>query len=349
MAEFIDQKREIFLVQLLIDRKNKEIHRIQNLRKTEKKNIVEEYAKIAETSNQYKMTTNQNEAELTRGKRTMDAAIRKRTELSKELKKKSAFVAVLESEISRNEETLYSYRNYAEFMKKLTPSDKKMLDYFSQPKVLLDELEKVENENLFLIRHCQELTDEQESGLRTVQSEIDKTDAESNEVIDAMNKLQHVDAVQLTGAGALSKECDTLDAQRRRLSNLVTRTYKHCFGEAADVNTLARLERIENELEKMYHQSAAIDPAFMAAKQSEKDKARRDIQRKEKVERQEKEQKRKLEQALARAQMPIKRRTGRPMVERTLPLKLNRNPVDEKKKQQEEEQQDVFLYGAITD
>lgn len=349
MSEFVDQKREIFHVQLLIDRKNKEIHRIQNMRKTEKKNIVEEYAKIAETSNQYKMTTNQYEAELTRGKKAMDNAIRRRTELQKELKKKSAFVAVLESEISRNEETLYSYRTYSDFMKKLTPPDRKMLDYFNEPEVLLEELEKVEDENLFLIRHCQELTYAQDAGLKAVQGEIDQTEAESTDVQEAMSKLKQVDEITLGNTGAVARECDDLDAQRRRLANMVTKTYKHCFGESADVNTLTRLERLENELEKMYRQSATIDPAFIAAKQAEKDKVRRDIQRKEKAEQHEREQKRRLDQVIARARMPIKRRTGRPLFERKLPIKVARNQVDRKKKLEEELILEQFLYGPIAD
>ena len=48
MHDFVEQKREIFLVQLLIDRKVKEIDRISQTRKTEKKNIKSFFLKIGE-------------------------------------------------------------------------------------------------------------------------------------------------------------------------------------------------------------------------------------------------------------------------------------------------------------
>jgi hypothetical protein len=211
---------------------------------------------------------------------------------------------------------------------------------------MLEELECVENENLFLIQHCQELRDGQDTTLRGVQGEIDKSEAETRVLMTALDELPELEDASAAPSGAL-KECDSLDAHLRKLALLVRKTYKQCFDESSEVNTLTRLERLENELELMYQQSALIDPALIAAKQTEKDRARRDVQRREKAEKQEKDQKRKLEQALLRAQMPIKRRTGRPVSERMLPTKRAKNPMDEKKKHQEELHQDMFLYGAI--
>jgi hypothetical protein len=346
MADFVEQKRAVFLVQLLIDRKNKEIDRIQNLRKTEKENMVQEQAKITEQSNQNKMTTSGQELELSRAKRAMDAAIRQRTELSKELKKKSAFVQLLDSEISRNQEALDAYRSYSEFLRRLTPADEQTAQFFAEPLTLLEKLENVENENLFLITHCQELRDEQDTCLRGVQGEIDRSEAETHALQAAIAGMPDIEETAGPQSGAL-KECDALDSQLRRLAAVVCKTYRQCFNEASEVNTLTRLERMENELELMYRFAGAVDPAFIAGKQTETEKARRDVQRREKAEKQERDQKRKLEQALIRAQMPIKRRTGRPVMERTLPIRLSKNPVDVNKKLQEERQQEVFLYGPI--
>jgi hypothetical protein len=345
-SEFVDQKREIFLVQLLIDRKNREIYRIQNMRKTEKKNIIEDQAKIAEESNQYKMTANQYDTELQRAKQIMDKAIRRRTELGKEQKKKGSFVQLLESDIARKEEALESYRTCADFLKRLTPADLRPMEYFTSPEVLLLELENVENENLFLIRHCQELTDNQETGLRNVQGEIDQANAETADLLEAARRIPEVAEIQVTAGGVQS---EGLDEELRALGRLVRSAYISCFNELSDVNTLARLAKLEQELERMYQASARIDPKFVSAKQQAKDKERRDRLRKEKAEKLEADQKKKLEQALERAQMPIKRRTGRPPVERTLPIRVNKNPVDENKKLAEEQQIDAFLYGPIGD
>lgn len=346
MGEFVDQKREIFLVQLLIDRKNKEIQRIQNLRKTEKKNIAEEEAKIAEVSNQYKMTTNQIDAELNREKKSMDQAIKNRTMVQKKLKQKTLYVDAITAENSRNLETRAAYQNYYKFLSHMTPPDMKMFEFFSSPQVLLDEIEKVENENLFLIQHCHELLYEQETVTSAVKADIKSTVAESDELMDAIGKLSTVEQLSFA-CDHSSPENEALEKEINKLAKIVTQTYEECFNESADVNTLTRLERIENEFEKMYREMETIDADFIKTKQTEKDKKRREEQRKAKAEEQQKEQARKHKQALLRAQMPIKRKTGRPVHERTLPIKLNRNTIDEKQKLIEEQAQDIFLYGDI--
>jgi hypothetical protein len=345
-SEFVDQKREIFLVQLLIDRKNREIYRIQNMRKTEKKNIIEDQAKIAEELNQYKMTANQYDTELQRAKQILDKAIRRRTELAKEQKKKGSFVQILESDITHKEDALEAYRTYSEFLKRLAPVDLLPMEYFTSPDVLLLELENIENENLFLFRHCQGLTDNQETGLRSVQGEIDRANAESADLVRAAQKIPELAEIQVSACGG---QAETLDEELKILGLIVRTTYINCFSEQSDVNTLARLARLEHELERMYQASARIDPRFVSAKQQAKDKERRDRLRKEKAEKLEADQKKKLEQALERARMPIKRRTGRPPIERTLPIRVSKNPIDENKKLAEEQQVDAFLYGPIGD
>ncbi|OHT16169.1 hypothetical protein TRFO_42006 [Tritrichomonas foetus] len=346
MDEFIGQRREIFFVQLLIDRKNKEIQRIQNLRKTEKKNIAEEEAKIAETSNQYKMTQNQIDAELSREKKNMEAAIKARTQSQKVLKQKTLYVDAITSENMKNEETLNTYKTYKAFLQKMTPPDVPMFEFFNSPQVLLDEIEKVENENLFLIQHYQEMQFEQETVTAVVKSEINKTTAESDDLINAIGKLNKIEQFQLINDKE-NKENEILDDELTTLARIVTNTYEECFNETADVNTLTRLERLENELEMLYREMMKIDPDFIKSKQAEKDKKRREEQRKAKAEELQKEQARKHKQALLRAQMPVKRKTGRPVRERTLPIKLNRNPIDEKQKLIEEQAQEIFLFGNI--
>ncbi|KAH0790385.1 hypothetical protein GPJ56_005681 [Histomonas meleagridis] len=348
MADFIQQKREVLLANLLIDRKEKEICRIQNLRKTEKKNLIQEESKIAETSNQYKMSTNQIEAELQRSKKAMDSAIHKKNDLLKELKKKKSLVDAMRHEISDNEESLDSYRKYDSFLKKLTPSGTEVFSYFCSPQVMLDELEKLENENLFLIQHCQSLNESQDTQLQNVQNAIETVSNESNELSLLVTNIEDTISQEefLTNSNDTVKECDLLDRELKHLSDLVNKTYQHCFNERTDMNALIRLERIERELSKMYQEADRIDPNFMHKKQSEKNRNRRDIQRKENAERLSKEQQRKLDQAIQRAQMPIKKNNGRKLNERKLPIKMGKK-IDLKKKKIEEQQYDEFLYGPI--
>ena len=65
------------------------------------------------------MTRNQIDAEISLGKKSMDDAMKKSMELSKQLKKMCADAPIINSDISKNEERLESCRNYANFLKKL--------------------------------------------------------------------------------------------------------------------------------------------------------------------------------------------------------------------------------------
>ena len=343
MSDFVEQKREIFLVQLLIDRKVKEIDRISQTRKTEKKNIADEEAKIAETSNQYKMTRNQIDAELSRGKKSMDDAMKKRMEISKQLKKMRANVAIINSEISKNEEMLESYRNYANFLKKLSPPNKNPEDVFKEPKQVLDELEKVELDNLFLIQHCQELTEAAETGLTQLNTELQSTLQEKEAIQKSMNAMKQVE--EFKGPDVIKSV--SLDQNLAALSKSVRKAYIECFKVNADISPVSMLERIEIGLEKMYNMSQNIDPHFLAERQSLREKKRREEQRQASNKKKLEDQKKKAEAALARAKKPIKRRTGRPLNERVLPVKMHHS-VDEKAKQEEERAVDDFLFGEIT-
>jgi hypothetical protein len=85
------------------------------------------------------------------------------------------------------------------------------------------------------------------------------------------------------------------------------------------------LEQIENQLEAYYKIEDTISPDFLAEKRAGFLKRRREEQRKLTQERQEQEKRRKTEQAMARARMPIKRRTGRPVIQRARLIKRERN------------------------
>ncbi|EAY21772.1 hypothetical protein TVAG_237980 [Trichomonas vaginalis G3] len=343
MHDFVEQKREIFLAQLLIDRKMKEIERISQARKTEKKNIDEEESKIAETSNQYKMSRNQIDAELTRGKKSMEDAIKKRTEIFKELKKKDANVTVIQSEISKNQEILESYHNYYNFLKNLCPPTADPITYFTDPQQVINELTKVEMDNLFLIQHCHELSEEAENGLQQLNSEITKTVNEKKSIEKSTENLREVEQFQ---APAVSNNNPVLDKNVKELTESVKKCYVTCFGVHADINPLTMLERIENQLEAMYNKCGTIDQKFLTEQMLLREKKRREEQRIEANKKKQEDIARKAAAALERAKKPIKKRTGRPLNERTLPIKARRT-VDEKQKQEEEKAVDDFLFGEI--
>jgi hypothetical protein len=95
----------------------------------------------------------------------MEDAIRKRIEIAKEVKKRKANVALINSKIAKSEELLENYHNFFDFLKRICPPNAEPVEFFKQPKQVLDELAKVENNNLFLIQKCHEMEEQEETGL----------------------------------------------------------------------------------------------------------------------------------------------------------------------------------------
>jgi hypothetical protein len=113
-----------------------------------------------------------------------------------------------------------------------------------------------------------------------------------------------------------------------------------------DLSTLGMLLHMEQRLEEFYAQNSLISPEFIAQKNAEHEKRRREERRIRKQIKEAQEQRIKMEQALARATRPVQKRTGRPLMERSL-LRQAQPVVDVAKLAALKEQQrlDALLYG----
>ena len=87
MHEFVDEKREIYRLQLFIDKKNRDISKFSRNIETNDRKLQEAETKIKTLSDQYKMTTIQMEAAVARSRKLADAAARQTTLKKKELQK----------------------------------------------------------------------------------------------------------------------------------------------------------------------------------------------------------------------------------------------------------------------
>ncbi|OHT07752.1 hypothetical protein TRFO_23938 [Tritrichomonas foetus] len=347
LHDFVNQKREIFFVQLLIDRKKKEIERIRGQEHAEAAVFKDQENKIAETKNQYKMTSNQLEAELSRLRKIADIAAKQRAEASASLKIKKARLLNIENEIAVNEETARAYRNYHSFLKAVE------LDYdretlFKNPKLILDELEKLENDNLFLFEKCAKLKYDQERISSKINAEIEKVVDEQNSIYGSSSRISNMFNTEIIENSSLPRtpEIIALDDELARLTIIINDAYAECFGKCADISPLIMLEKIENELEAMFKESKSIPEKEILEKQNAKEKERREKQRIEKQMAQILEQQAKNDAAIQRSKMPIKKRTGRPLVERCIPIKVCRHVNT---RNLDEEYQERLLYGPISD
>jgi hypothetical protein len=122
------------------------------------------------------------------------------------------------------------------------------------------------------------------------------------------------------------KQAESNEKELSLLTEKISATHGRCLGPRKGLPALLMLERVENALEALYERLSHVKPQFVEAKQKKKDLERLDQYKLAAAERKAAEQRLKYEQAVERAQMPIKRRAGRPPVKRMLPITVH--PVD---------------------
>ena len=348
MHEFIDEKREIYRLQLFIDKKNKEMRRfITEMEKSEKR-IKEAESKMDALSDQYKMASVKIDAAVARRKKIADAAKRATSDKKRELQKVINNQQVLRSECAKKEVQLETYQAYHDFLMTFIRTGESIENKFVSPSVLVEELHNIENENLFLMSECQNLEYFVNSSTNNVINQLEETKIDEEHAHDKLNTIQKVQPFKLKISKEQLDDVQEANLEFERLSRLIRRTYSRCISADADLKPITMLERLENTLESMYKTRDSIDPAFVEEKQTIKLKLRREMQRKAKQEKRAHEQKLKMEQAIERAKKPIPQKIGRPIHQRIIPVKSKvKDNEKERQKLLELEKEYNLLYGPI--
>ena len=350
ITDFIQNKREIFLLQLVQDTKMNEIEKINKQIKQSEHLFVEQEEELQKLSQQYKMISTQSEQQVANGKRRAEEANCIKIELQSKLRKKVHEIGLLKAEISKNEETLEMYQKYYQFLDRIKPDGKEVEYYFKDPKLLDEEFDKIESDNLFIIRHCLAVRDKINDGketsaekLRVVEEALDailprleKNAAESKDILET--NYDH--------SKEMKQELDNITDEVNSITKEVLKTYIRCYGEDPKLNIMVMLNKLNNDLEDMYYKSEFVSKAYIHQKQSQFDKERRERQRIALQNEKEAIANQKKEQALERAKMPIKRRMGRPLITKTSIRKVKR-PSDEKLRRlaREQKAQEELLFG----
>lgn len=347
MSEYLQEKRELYLFQLFINRKKSGIRKFDREELTQEKKLKKEEQKITEEIDMYKKSNVQLEASLARQRHKAEIAAKAHSTLVKHLRHLDNNCALIRSEITKNEDLLITYRPYLDFLAQFVPENVDIYEFFKNPSTLIEELHRIENNNLFLIQYCQHYEQIYSNGIEKINLQMYETLKDEEKIVNCIRGIEKNPMY----ADQLSRKQQEEQKEKERsiieLSQLVRKTYINCFGIDADLGPLAMLERIENQLEVMFQQTELIDPDFLAKKNAARDKERKEQQRKERNEKRMEEQQKKIEHALERSRKAVPKRSGRPLNERVLPLKIVK-PNDEllKQKEYEERMERELLYGS---
>lgn len=349
-TEFIQQKREIYIMQMVIDKKSDEIKKIENEIKKSEIELVRREQKIEQELQDVKLQTTKCEIRLARARKKAEDATRHRVELIKKVKQVSNSVAIMNSEIFKNEDLLESYHRYDNFLRGLTPDDKNIFEYFTNPSVLIEDMTDIENKNLAMIKACHYYSNLLKKGKKVIQSELDSTEntiEKLNDDIEICHKDEIVDDTFDSKSEQNKKRLETVEEELERLILHIRKTYMNCLKKEFNHNPISMLEEVECTLHDLQIKLNLVDPSFINEKQIIKDKERREEQRREKQILQEIEQAKKMRQALERATKPIKKKTGRPIIERSKLVKLEKKDDQLLIRQRQEQQRlEKLLYGS---
>lgn len=120
-----------------------------------------------------------------------------------------------------------------------------------------------------------------------------------------------------------------------KLEGEVREVYEAC-GSEQQKKTLDMLTDLEAKLEDLLHRMETMDPAWVRAAEKEKQQARRERQREEHALGEQRKYEEKLAAQLRRAQEPVKKKTGKPVMQRSRPPR-RRKKAESSAEQNEEE------------
>jgi hypothetical protein len=312
---FISQEREIFMVNMLIRQTETEIARMDQHQDFEDSMFVDQIQKLLELENQYRMTQSQYEAALFRQRKGMEAAIKRRSDLSEALRKKRLSLDAIAYQIDLNEELTESFLKFDKFLSQydeVIPREQ----LYQNPKFIVDEIIHKENQNRLLIEWFTELSGEKDRNIRDISEKVEHTTIETSKLNEIIDSLKVDDLIDMR-TGPVSRDTEIADRELERLSQIVSKYYSNCFRKSADISAIMMLERLENELESLYKIADRLNPQYLAEKQTLRDRSRREDQRRAKQEFVAKEAQRKIKAALERSQRPVKKHYGRPVIARS--------------------------------
>ena len=367
LRDFIQQKREIFLEQIAIDTKKEELQRLAQLEREEEENLKVKEAEVNLFRDQFRTFLESDGKTTMEARRAAEEKAKERIEVSMQIKQISSQISALRNEIAHCDEKLQECKAYKSFLEQITPKDWRKQHpepeiYFKTPHQLLDIMKTLEEQNMFLMRHCQDAEETVERYRSRFSQMMERRDSKIMEQTEKREKRQQEldemearnEEYRVTGDFLMGNELSA--DEKKELQQAILQFHEQLgFDAASSKDTPTMLRRIESKMEEMamkLENVAKTNPTLLKELAQKKETEHRNQERTEKSIREKQEQEEKLVKALQLAMMPVKKRTGRPLVQRTIPFKEQTREKREEELRQRQAQQaadEDLLYGAIWD
>ncbi|XP_028935096.1 coiled-coil domain-containing protein 38 isoform X3 [Ornithorhynchus anatinus] len=249
--------------------------------------------------------------------------IKAKLRVTAELKTATDEVVAMKKEISSNDEFDLSLDDIG--------NDLEPKIYFQNPEELLHIFSKLEEQNLNLIQHSQDMAESFEEFQRTEKNMKEKIKqniavlVEEKEILKLSCIKEEEKAAELALRSSLFSfgefNLETQDKMLQMLSKKVTEVFKSCVGEpkAYNLNTIQMLMKIEHRLEELSDLLESVPKETIELIERPKRREKRNKLREEKLKQKQLLQEAKLKIALERAVAEPTKKLGRRLVFRSQP------------------------------
>ena len=346
-SKLIEEQRELFLSNLLIDRHEQELGRIRYQQKTKEARLDALELESKDQQNRTKTTTSQIESERTRVRQKLEEQTKKRREVEQQMKRKQRTNEAMEQEIAKLEDQLAQYRAYDHLLEDIESA------YGKRPQStpdLIDFFDNLENESLFIIHHVENFKVKFEESQGDLKTEEERVLASLKKVTEDIQQCQQEKAIELAKIGQKKPIAnDTIDESLTHILNAISKVYKTCYPHSdCSQNPLTMLGTLEAEIDEMTQKLRFIDPAFVSKRMKQLILEKRAKQREANAAKKKHDQHVKIQQMLERATRPVKKKEGRPLMTRAVPQKVQRRDTEKIKLEQlERDRVEALLYGPV--
>ena len=343
-SEMITEQREVFLCNLLIDRHKKELERLNYLKRTKKGKLEELELALEEEQNRSRTVSRQLEMQKNREKFHLDDQLKRRRDIESKLSKKKVIVGELNNELLVLEQKRDSYKLCKELQDEMESYYGLKLTKYKE---FVEVFDRMEQDNLFLIKNKKQMESKAEGKSQDMKDEIEKLKKDNEVLSEELRELKaKKDAIQKIPE--TTQDTTELDAKLSKLQKLISKTYQKCFGTTdATQNSITMLSLIEANIETMLKKLSSITDKDWVAKQIKQlNSERRKQLREANAAKKERDQEAKKKAMIERATKPVKRRTGRPVIERIVSGPAKKvNTAKLEAERDERERLDQLLFG----
>jgi hypothetical protein len=319
VRDFILVKRAMFQTELGVEMKKEQIKRLSKIEQEEEAIINEKTKEIDNFEEQFQQFLNDDQRNTQELREATENKNQMRVDLTSQIKKISSDIYEMRSAITSYEEKKKEYQKYKDFLDELIPSEWKQSHepnemFFKEPSQLLNIMETLEQDNLFLLRNCQEAEQFVQSCKEQFNHLLDNKDLIVDQKRNKLNeKKKELDqsvcfhkSVITNAKFIYGNEIHTHEFQMLLKS---IKEVHESLGYQSGPNIILMLTRIEESLERSIKFINSCDQNNIMDLAIQMDKQRREEERINNQELNQQKQTEKFLKSIEAANLPIGRKT----------------------------------------